>query len=643
MALAFSSFAFLTGCLFESVNQPVSAEPGEVIDISLTITDNIVPEPNAHKGVLGIIVPSDWEFISATYTSVIGNGTLDISPEWKDSIELFYPTDQFGPGMKWIALISDQGYSYDNVTSFSVQLKLKVGQTLGCFNLGYLTTKATSGLISSGNTSWAPISFPHPIGVPYSSGCNAAYETRSAGEWDDLFDRSSGWTGADGIYSIPLNEFDATSDNPAGKQLILFSDTFIGEVDSSNKRVNTKLINNTLALLQSNSPNPSDIQFFWKEDSTNAPKTVFVPNTPNANPGDWYWLMDGIALNDTIYVFALRLNHTTGGLGFEVNGVVLLKFNLDSANFISDVEQFDTPLFFKNESEGWDIVMGQAVMPMTISSGNPSPDGYIYIYGPKSGGGSGKELVAARVLSNEIGNFQKWKFWNGTEWGSDIANCVSLTNGISQEFSVTPIASNKYLVVYQLGNSVAFRMGESPIGPFGIFHSIYNCPEVLIDPDVFVYNAKAHPSLSNKKEMLISYNVNSFSFADNLANADIYRPRFIYLKINDSTTSVKPENINVPEKFSLNQNYPNPFNPFTKISFSIAKAGKVSIKIYNAVGQMVSELVNKNYDTGNYEAEFSTKSGSTSGGNSYNLSSGVYFCKMEAGEFVQTIKMILIK
>jgi len=449
---------FINGCLFETINQPSSAQPGEIIDISLTITDNLVPEPNAHKGILSVIVPLDWEFISATYTSVLGNGVLSLSPEWKDSMDLFYPTNQFGTNMKWIALISDQGYSYNDITSFDVQLKLQVGQTLGCFNLGYLTTKATSGLLGTGNPSWAPLSYPHPIGVPDSNLCYTIYETRQANEWDDLFDRNSGWTGADGIYSIPLNEYDAPSNSPADSQLILFSDTFIGEVDSNNQRSNTSLVNNTLAVIQSNNPDPNEIQFFWRTDSLNAPKTVFVPNTPNANPGDWYWLMDGISLNHQIYVFALRLNSTTGGLGFELNGVALLKFSMDSLNFISDVEQFDTPLYLKNQTENWEIVLGQAIMPMTISSGNPSPDGYIYVYGPRNNS-SGKELVAARVLPDDIENFGQWQYWDGTDWGNDIANCAPLTNGISQEFSVTPIGNDKYLLVanQKTNNIVSFK------------------------------------------------------------------------------------------------------------------------------------------------------------------------------------------
>ncbi|MCX6151402.1 MAG: DUF4185 domain-containing protein [Ignavibacteriales bacterium] len=636
IAISLSVLPFFNGCLFESVKQPTSAQPGEIIDVSLTITDNIVPEPNAHKGILGIIAPVDWELISASYSSVLGNGTLSISSEWKDSIDLYYPANQFGSNMKWIVLISDQGYAYNNISSFNVQLKLKVGQTQGCFNLGYLTTKATSGLVSSGNPTWVSISYPHPIGVPDSNLCRVTYKTRSAVEWNNLLDRKSGWTGADGIYSIPLNEYDAPSNNPAGNQLILFSDTFIGEVDSSNHRLNAKLVNNTLALLQSNNPDSNEIKFFWGKDSGNSPKAVFVPATPNAKPGDWYWLMDGISLSDTIYVFALRLNGTIGGLGFEVNGVALLKFTLDEQKFISNVQQFDTPLFVKNEAANWEIVLGQAIMPMTSNSGNPFPDGYIYIYGPRSGS-TGKELVAARVLPEEIENFSLWQFWNRTNWVSGIENCAPITNGISQEFSVSPVKDGNYLLVFQTSNSVAIKIGESPTGPFGISQSIYNCPEILIDPDIFVYNAKAHPNLSNLDELLISYNVNSYSFWDHFNNADIYRPRFIYLTINDSTTSVTNNDNNLPADFKLNQNYPNPFNPSTRISFSVPKKSNISIKIFNALGEMISEILNRNYSAGNCEISFDASS--ILGG----LASGVYFYRMEAGEFVQTKKMILIR
>ncbi|MGE5437640.1 MAG: hypothetical protein ACM3O3_10465, partial [Syntrophothermus sp.] len=428
----------LTGCLFEEVNQPKSAQPGEIINISLKITDNIVPETNPHKGILGVIVPNDWEFISATYTSTIGNGTISLSPEWKDSLNKYYPTNQFGTNMKWIGLISDKGYTYNNTTSFNVALKLKVGQTQGCFNLGYLTSKATSGLLGQ-DVNWAPLSFPHSIGVPDSNLCENIYGVRIAPEWDNLFDRHSGWTGSDGIYSIPVNGYDAPSNSPADSQLFVFSDTFIGDVDSLGRRTNTRMVNNTLMMLPSNVPDTNVVDFFWRTDSSaGLPSTVFIPNTPNAHTGDWYWLMDGIALNENIYVYAIRLNSTSGGFGFEVNGVVLLKFNLDPVTFIKNVQQIETPLFVKDTVNNWDIVLGQAIMPMTSQSGNPSPDGYIYVYGPKSSS-TGKQLLAARVLPENIENFSQYQFWNGTSWGNSILALAPLTNGISQEFSVSPI------------------------------------------------------------------------------------------------------------------------------------------------------------------------------------------------------------
>jgi hypothetical protein len=628
----------LEGCLFEYIKQPKTARTGEVIDIEISIRDDIVPEPNAHKGILGIIAPDDWTFISATYSSDIGSGILSESEEWKDSVEASFPISQYGDNMKWIVLISDQGYTYEDPVTFVVQLKLQVGQTEGCFNLGYLTTKATSGLLSSGNPQWAPLSFPHPIGVPDSNLCVSLFETHEAPEWDDLFDRTSGWTGADGIYSVPLNGFEQPSNEGNNKQLILFGDTFIGEVDSLGRRVNSQIINNTLAIMQNTEPIENNIEFFWREDSNGNPETVFIPETPTANQGDWYWLMDGISIDDTIYVFALRLNSTGGGaFGFEVNGVALIKFTLNEESFISNVQQFDTPLFFKNESEGWEIILGQAIMPMTVSSGNSSPDGYIYVYGPKDVS-SGKELVAARTLPENIGNFDLWEFWNGTGWGNSMEECASITSGISQEFSVTPISSNKYLLVVQSGNNVAAKFGESPVGPFGISYSVYKCPEVKEDPNIFVYNAKAHPNLSTPEKLLISYNVNTFNFSDHFSNANIYRPRFIYLKINDTTTTGAPEFAEAADEFSLEQNYPNPFNPSTTISFYLKESGFVSLWVYDMLGNEVTQIAR-----GNLTAGFHSYTFDADNLNGKTLASGVYLYTLRTEKFNLTKKMVFLK
>jgi hypothetical protein len=89
----------------------------------------------------------------------------------------------------------------------------------------------------------------------------------------------------------------------------------------------------------------------------------------------------------------------------------------------------------------------------------------------------------------------------------------------------------------------------------------------------------------------------------------------------------------IPARFALMQNYPNPFNPSTTIRYSIAKNSFVTIKIYDALGKTVNTLVNENKNPGNYEISFDAS----------ELASGLYFYKIQAGDFTDVKKMILIK
>ncbi|MEO8664913.1 MAG: S8 family serine peptidase [Ignavibacteria bacterium] len=92
-------------------------------------------------------------------------------------------------------------------------------------------------------------------------------------------------------------------------------------------------------------------------------------------------------------------------------------------------------------------------------------------------------------------------------------------------------------------------------------------------------------------------------------------------------------NSNIPEKYSLSQNFPNPFNPTTKINFGISKSGYTSLKVYDALGKEVSDLINDNLQAGSYEVEW----------NASAFTSGVYFYKIQTEGFVETKRMILIK
>lgn len=89
----------------------------------------------------------------------------------------------------------------------------------------------------------------------------------------------------------------------------------------------------------------------------------------------------------------------------------------------------------------------------------------------------------------------------------------------------------------------------------------------------------------------------------------------------------------LPSVYSLSQNYPNPFNPSTKISFALPQAGNVKIVVFDLLGREVEVLVNEFRTAGNHTVDF----------NAASLASGVYFYKIEAGDFTATKKMLLIK
>ncbi|HMN24191.1 MAG TPA: endonuclease [Ignavibacteriaceae bacterium] len=108
----------------------------------------------------------------------------------------------------------------------------------------------------------------------------------------------------------------------------------------------------------------------------------------------------------------------------------------------------------------------------------------------------------------------------------------------------------------------------------------------------------------------------------------------------DNAAGVEDEKA-IPLAFSLEQNYPNPFNPTAKIQYSIGDRQFVSLKVYDILGNEIATLVNEEKPTGNYEVEFSVEQ--FAAGNRLPISSGIYFYQLQAGDFIQTKKMILMK
>jgi len=164
-------------------------------------------------------------------------------------------------------------------------------------------------------------------------------------------------------------------------------------------------------------------------------------------------------------------------------------------------------------------------------------------------------------------------------------------------------------------------------------------------------------SVSNEEWNIIGF-VNGFgtttetqtySFNDENLPSGKYQYRLKQIDFNgmyEYSNAVEVEIILLAE-FSLGQNYPNPFNPSTKIRYTVPtvttsqssraetrdEGSRVQLKIYDVLGNEVAVLVDEYKSAGNYEVEF----------NSQNLSSGIYFYRLQAGSFIETKKMVLMK
>ena len=128
----------------------------------------------------------------------------------------------------------------------------------------------------------------------------------------------------------------------------------------------------------------------------------------------------------------------------------------------------------------------------------------------------------------------------------------------------------------------------------------------------------------------------NYSFTDKNLTTGNYKYRlkqidfngyFEYFELSEEVS------IGIPDKFELSQNYPNPFNPVTNLEYGIAKLGFVSLKIYDVLGRELVTLVNEIKEPGYYKIQF----------NASDLASGVYFYRMEAGDFVAVKKFVVMK
>jgi hypothetical protein len=362
------------------------------------------------------------------------------------------------------------------------------------------------------------------------------FKLEEAPEWTALFKRDSGWIGGDGIFAIPLNGKENVPSSDTDKNIIVFSDSMVGEIENGKPKTSKNIMHNTVAIIEGKEPKNENIHFYWDKDAQGEPQTVFIPHTASSQPGDYYWMGDGFVNTEkknTTYIFAYKMRNLDpkNDWSFTLTKTNLIAIPAGSTPPFKDQRQIETPLSFHGSQPNEKGTFGACIFVNTQAAGAKNPDGYAYVYGLK---GKAKNLIVARVKPTDFEEFDNWRFWDGKQWNIDMQKAVYVTDSVSDELSLTPLADGRYVLVFQLGGmspTVAMRIGTGPAGPFGPVIKLYDCPEIKENKNYFTYNAKAHPSLSKSGELLISYNVNSFDFPNEIQkNPTLYRPRFIKLK-----------------------------------------------------------------------------------------------------------------
>jgi len=308
-------------------------------------------------------------------------------------------------------------------------------------------------------------------------------------------DSSTGWTGSDGAYSVPL---------PDGRVIWLFGDTFLGTVNPDHSRPpGSPMVHNT-AIVQDGT------QLTTLYSGTHAQPGPWV--SPPDGIG-WYWPSDGTVEGNNLRVFLSQFIRTgPGGWDFLQVATHVATLSLPDLQFTSI-----TPMAagYVKTWRGTYVSFGVAIM---------EDDLYTYLYGVEDVPYNKYCHVARAQAGNVLG---PWEFFNGTGWTDDSQHSVRILDGIADSYSVTK-TSKGYILIAQdhgIGKDIRIYQAAHPTGPWGSGSVLYSTPES--GGDLYTYAAMAHPEFSGPDDLLISYDVNSFVFKDVFTNVNNYRPRFI--------------------------------------------------------------------------------------------------------------------
>lgn len=366
--------------------------------------------------------------------------------------------------------------------------------------------------------------------------------------WERIFERSEGWTGADGAGTVLL---------PDGRLLWMFGDTWIGPVKDGKHGSTARLVNNSAAIhprdLDPRDPaSAARVQFAWGTPKDAGAPTSWISPTPEV-AGDresWYWPTGGGAVvptaegSERLLLFLWEVARTKEDRG-------IWSF-YTAGNVVAAIDNWREPLTQWRASQ-WllphaqiaarrsndappqpEVTWGQSALVEVAADGSR----WLYVFGLRSEPAGENHLVLARVPAAQALDFTKWQFLATTDrWTANAPEAASVATGLVSEFSVDSITVRGrigYGLIQSepsLRGRVLLRLAERLQGPWSAPQAIYDVPELKRNSTYFTYAAKGHAAVSAPGELLITYLVNATDFQAMVNDPAIYRPMFLRLPL----------------------------------------------------------------------------------------------------------------
>ncbi|MFI5407574.1 MAG: T9SS type A sorting domain-containing protein, partial [Nitrososphaerales archaeon] len=204
--------------------------------------------------------------------------------------------------------------------------------------------------------------------------------------------------------------------------------------------------------------------------------------------------------------------------------------------------------------------------------------------------------------------------------------------GVHSRYESTLIGNFQSQIVYE-GDSLQY-IENLPDFIFNMLYENYQYVDSVLYADsvanAYAGNHNSSTYYNKFWEIAKNFTIGLFQKASYRIACVIYTE---WVDAGGSTTNIYEDKNDLPSGFSLSQNYPNPFNPVTNIQYVVDSRQSVTLKVYDLLGNEVAVLVNEVKPAGKYEVEFSA----------IILPSGIYFYRLQAGDFIETKKMILLK